>query len=923
MRINRLPTHLSALALALLLALSGCGKSPEQHLADGKAFFQKADYKAAVIELKSVLQERPTDMEARLLLAQSHYQLEAYADAQKELQRAKQLGASDDQILGLLAMSLLRSGEYESVFKLTLPQSGLSPTTLAMLHTARATAFIVTGRRQQAQADLLAAQQANPTLPSLLLLQANLAILDQDPTTARQKVEAVLQADPQHKESLYLKAAMLQQQNKLDEASQQYRQLLAHHPEEYRAHLAIANIQLARDLSQEAEKSLQAAEKIAGTNLEVRYARGIFELRRGKLAEASSALLDVLRVVPNHLPSSMAYALASYGQGQYEQSLRYAKSVLAVLPGNVLASKVLAGSQIKLGDAQEALKTLQPLLTRYPNDAKTLALAGEAYLGLKDYNQAMGYLDRAAAIDPENTTISTRQAAGHLASGDNRRAIADLEKLVARSPQASQADLALVMLYLQNHEYNQALQTLQVLEKKLPSNPITYNLRAAALLGLQDTQGARKALEQALTIQPTFMTAALNLARLDMAEKKPEAARKRFLNVLTKDKNNVKAMQALADLALAAKKEDEYVDWLGKAIKVAPQDLTSHQLLINHWLAKKDHAKALAQARQAANANPENPAALNLLASTQLAGKETAAAVETYKRLLLKSPQSPEVMLLMAQAQEANKQFATARRTLQEALDLKPNFLPALEAMAKLDLQDNKPEDALAIARKIQAQHSKSPIGFDREGDIQLVLKRYAAAVKAYEQAYALAPNTVTIMKLHRALSLAGNDKLAEQRLQAWLKQHPEDETARNYAAEIFMLTKRPREAIAQYELLLKQRPNSALILNNLANLYYDVQDPRALATAEQAYKLAPDQPSVMDTLGWLLVEQKQMERARDLLAKAAVRVPNNPVIRYHYGVALMLSGKPEEARRELAAALSHDKQFPGSEHARALLKDL
>lgn len=79
----------------------------------------------------------------------------------------------------------------------------------------------------------------------------------------------------------------------------------------------------------------------------------------------------------------------------------------------------------------------------------------------------------------------------------------------------------------------------------------------------------------------------------------------------------------------------------------------------------------------------------------------------------------------------------------------------------------------------------------------------------------------------------------------------------------------------------------------------------------------------VMDTLGWILLEQKQLPRSLDLLSKAAAKLPDNPVIRYHHGVALLQNGQTAEARKELAAAIGAGKSFPGAEHARSLLQGL
>ncbi len=917
------PLRLTAITLALTLGLTACGKSPEAHLQEGRNLVQQANYESAIIELKTVLQAQPSNREARLLLGQAQYQVGAYKDAEKELTKAREQGANDDLVLPLLAMTLLRMGESQKVLDLNIPDNGLSPRSQAILHTARAGALIATGKRTEAESSLIAAEREDPKLPDLLLLQAKLALLDKHLDKASQLVENAIRSDPKSNEALYFKSAMLVDNGKLDEAAQVYQKILTNDPSEFRSRLAIASIQMKKGNFEAADQAIKAAEKIAPNNPIVKYARGSFELQSGHMERASNALLDVLRVAPDHLPTVMAYAMASYGLGHYEQSLKNAEKVLAAVPDNLIAAKIVAGSQLKIGNIKEALATLAPLLAKHPDDAKLLALAGEAYLQAKDYNKAQNYLDKAAELDPESAAIKTRQATSHLATGDSNQAIAEFEKATSLSDKPGQADLALVMLHLRDKQYDKALQAIKILEKKLPTNPVTYNLRAAALLGNKDLAGARDALEQALAIQPTFFPAAVNLARLDMQENKPESARKRFENILAQDKNNVRAMLALADLAAAEKQEKSQVDWLEKAIKADPKTLLAYRRLVHFYLAKKDHAKALTNARKAASANPESLAALDLLGGTQLATGDHSAALDTYTRLTQKAPQSPEAHLLLANAQFANKQPDAARSSLKEALQIKPDYLKAQDALIKLELSDNKPEAALAIAHQIQVKQPKSPIGFDREADILLSQKHYPQAIKAYETSLALGSETAGFIKLNKALYISGNTVSAEQRLTAWLKQHPDDTLAQTYAADFFIQTKHNKKAIAQYEALLKLEPNNTLGLNNLANLYKIEKDSRAMATAEQALKLAPENPAVQDTLGWILLEQGQLPRGLDLLAKAAAKLPKLASVRYHYGVALMRSGKKAEAKKELTAAVDSGQEFPEKEEAKILLKNL
>jgi Tfp pilus assembly protein PilF len=53
----------------------------------------------------------------------------------------------------------------------------------------------------------------------------------------------------------------------------------------------------------------------------------------------------------------------------------------------------------------------------------------------------------------------------------------------------------------------------------------------------KDSAGARKSFESALAINPAYFPAAERLARLDLADKKPDDAKKRMEAVLARTRN--------------------------------------------------------------------------------------------------------------------------------------------------------------------------------------------------------------------------------------------------------------------------------------------------------------------------------------------------------------------------------------------------
>ncbi|HNH24522.1 MAG TPA: potassium-transporting ATPase subunit KdpA, partial [Accumulibacter sp.] len=263
-------------------------------------------------------------------------------------------------------------------------------------------------------------------------------------------------------------------------------------------------------------------------------------------------------------------------------------------------------------------------------------------------------------------------------------------------------------------------------------------------------------------------------------------------------------MLALAELAGKEKQEAKYVEWLEKASAADTKAIEPRAGLIRYYLVKKENQKALALAIEASQANPDNLSALKLLADTRLTTGERASAIETWRSIVAKAPSSPEVYQSLAQAQMSDKQWPAARETLQKALQLKPDFLPALDALLKIEIEQKNPDAALRIARQMQSRQPASPLGFDREADILLSQQRYPAALASFEQALAKGAGTPGMIKLHRALLASGDKAAAEGRLADWLTKFPKDLTARAYAGDVYLQANDNRQAITQYEVLLQ-----------------------------------------------------------------------------------------------------------------------
>ena len=129
-------------------------------------------------------------------------------------------------------------------------------------------------------------------------------------------------------------------------------------------------------------------------------------------------------------------------------------------------------------------------------------------------------------------------------------------------------------------------------------------------------------------------------------------------------------------------------------------------------------------------------------------------------------------------------------------------------------------------------------------------------------------------------------------------------------------------EAAQQYEKVMQAEPRAAVAANNLAWLYADSGQKldQALQFAQAAKAELPDVAAVSDTLAFVYLKRRQPDLAIPLAREALAKEPDNPTYHFRLGQAYADSGKTEDARREMAAALKLNPQFPGADEARRVM---
>ncbi|GGE67789.1 TPR repeat-containing protein [Streptosporangium jomthongense] len=109
---------------------------------------------------------------------------------------------------------------------------------------------------------------------------------------------------------------------------------------------------------------------------------------------------------------------------------------------------------------------------------------------------------------------------------------------------------------------------------------------------------------------------------------------------------------------------------------------------------------------------------------------------------------------------------------------------------------------------------------------------------------------------------------------------------------------------------IVEQNPENAVALNALGYILTTRTNRVAEARGyiEQALALDPENPAILDSMGWVLFQEGQIEPALDYLSRAWAAYPD-PEVAAHYGEALWVSGAEEQAQVIWKEGLDQDAE--------------
>ena len=913
------------IGLATTFLLAGCaGDDAATYLASAKSYLDKSDPRAAIIELRNAREKAPENAEVRFLLGKALLDNGEPGPAETELRRAETLKYPAEAVQPLLAQALLAQGDYRRLAVEFGTANIADRGARADVAATMAVAQLAQGDREAAGKWVDTALAARPEHARALTVRAQLLALSGDFEGAGRALDTALAASPNDPEAAVMKAELLAARGKRDEAVKLLAATLSAKPAALHVRAALVPMLVTSGDLERAASEVELMTKASPRDFRTVYAEALLAYAKRDFVKARDLALPLVATRANHAPSLFLLGLANYELKSWSVAESSLQKVTQLVPGDPRAYRALTATYLHSGRVVQAAETADSSLRRFPDDSTLLRLAGEAQLLNGNATGALRHFERAAKLESDGSIARVRLAQVRLVRGDADQAIADLEELASADRSATQADLALYAAHFSRRDYDKALAVLDSLAKKQPG-ALVEELRGNVGLATRDYAGARKNYGRALELEPGRLSAARALARLDLLENRPADARARYEKMIAADPRNDQLRLAMAELQnLSGASVAEVRATLESAVADNPTSAAARLALVNYLRRIGDASAALSAARTAAAALPDNPQVTELLGTIQIANQEFGQARDTFLRLVELQPRNPAALLRLAEAYVAQKDYAAALDIQRKALAMQPGSTAALSAIAATQLLAGKPGDAIIDARRLQKEQPDKPVGFVLEAEILVAQKKFSEAALALQQAIQRTPSGMFAGRLHSVLLAAGRPGEANALVERWSKEHPKDTEFLSLVGQQRQATQDVPGAVAAYRAVLAIDPDDVIALNNLAWMLNATGKPEAVDLAERAYRLAPLNPSVIDTLGTVLVAQGDAKRGISLLRMGANLSPAQPHLRVNLAKALAKTGDKAGAKRELEAVIAGSaRPSPAKAEAEALLKTL
>lgn len=365
----------------------------------GEVLIEAEEFDPALKIFNGILKNNPSELKTKRYIGEIYYRKGLYQPALKVLSESVAEGLKDARAYELLGLIYLRSkllNKAKSSFEhaiAMMPDSARLYRGMARVHTAA-------GDVDKAIEDYNRAVSYDPKDAGSYLNLADLYISKENIEDAEKAINIALELRPADPEAYFLRGRILMLSGKYEDAIVSFRGVLDSNPEHKRALLNISRAYMKVGQMEEGIKNL---EKFASKN----PGDSEVSIELGRLRKSNGDYDGALRSFESCVSANSDFAdcrreaAAIYIEtGDLEKGAYHLAEVVRLSPDNVHDRLELAGIYKDLGKTGEAVVHLEGILRVDGSNSRAMYLLGSIYMENRQMTKALDYLNAAVKLSP-------------------------------------------------------------------------------------------------------------------------------------------------------------------------------------------------------------------------------------------------------------------------------------------------------------------------------------------------------------------------------------------------------------------------------------------------------------------------------------------------------------------------------------------
>ncbi|HZW59193.1 MAG TPA: tetratricopeptide repeat protein, partial [Woeseiaceae bacterium] len=505
-----MPAIVLMLLGTLLVGACGLGMSTEDRLQRAEQSLQSGENRAAIIDAKNVLVDEPENVRARLLLGKAALADGDGATAEKELRRAAELGAAQEDTIAGIARALLLQRKFDALvkeFEAELPSGDADRVALL---TILGDARLALKQPELAREHYSRALELDANNPAAKLGTVQSYIAEGNPLQARATLSQVLDTNSDFAAAWLTSARLNMSSGNYAAGKKDFARAETiasgngDTDQRVRAIYGLAEASFATNELDEARKYSAQLDAIAGNSIAALQIAARLAYAEKDWNAAQEKLADILRRSPGDNAARVLLGAVHLQSGNLGQAEMYLSAAVADAPGNADARRLLAETRLQLNKSDEAQQALRPLVDTPDADPRSLAMAARVDMLSGNYAGAADFLERSVAENPATSGAELDLAIAYLLADriEDAQRVLDAGSADDSPDAAFRRDALRVLTVSRKSGMDAAVDEGRALRDKWSSQPMAHVLFGSMLASTGRFDEARDALNAALAIAP-------------------------------------------------------------------------------------------------------------------------------------------------------------------------------------------------------------------------------------------------------------------------------------------------------------------------------------------------------------------------------------------------------------------------------------